>query len=267
MSVWLTIPSSRPPEEANPCLAAWRERGYKIALWCDKPSDVAAKFCDWGVASEYPGYANSCNHLIAHVFANWPDAEFGVIGGDDVWPDPNKSAEEIAQECKAHFYNTIELTYPPSRPAWAYDARGTWPDRCGGNSHDAWGLFGVMQPTGDRFAEGQIDRIAGSAWIGREFALRVNRGNGPLWPEYTHMFVDEELQNVAIKYGVFWQRPDLVQMHRCYARASDAIDSPAIAARHPAHITHDGYTMEHWKKYEALFLERKAEGFPGSELK
>ena len=35
-----------------------------------------------------------------------------------------------------------------------------------------------MQPTGDRFAQGQIDRIAGSAWIGREFARRAYGGNG-----------------------------------------------------------------------------------------
>lgn len=240
MSVWLTIPSARPPEEANPCLKAWVERGYNIALWLDAS---AVRVYDHAIVGPYPGYANAVNGLIADRLKD-SRAEWFVIGGDDTWPDPNKSAEDIARECREHFQRKQHR-------------KRTW----GGAT------FGVMQPTGDRFAEGQIDRICGSAWIGREFAQRVNLGNGPLWPEYTHMFVDEELQNVAIKYGVLWQRPDLVQFHKCYARESDAIDSPAIAARWPSHITHDGYTPEHWEKYKALFERRKAEGFPGSELK
>lgn len=242
MSVWLTIPSARPPASANPVLQKWRDMGYKIALWTDSAGDWMAKICDDGTAHpDYPGYASAVNGLIAHILANDPSAEWFVIGGDDTLPDPNKRADEIARECGGHFREILQNM-----------------DR---------GTFGVMQPTGDRYAGGQIDRICGSAWIGREFAQRVNQGKGPLWPEYTHMFVDNELQEVALKYGVLWQRPDLTQLHMQYCRESSAIDSPPIAARPPEHIQHDGYTPEHWVKYEKLFLERKAAGFPGSELK
>jgi len=123
-----------------------------------------------------------------------------------------------------------------------------------------------MQPTGDRWAEGQwgfqnapIDRVAGSAWIGREFALRAYGGDGPLWPEYRHMFPDEELQCVAEKLGVFWQRRDLTQFHNHWGRNGNAADMPTFLA--------EANSREHWDKYKALFEARKAAGFPGHEVK
>lgn len=241
MSVWLTIPSARPPAEANKALQCWREMGYKIALWVDDLSEIATpkRIADVTTGTaEYPGYAVAVNTLIRDIWTRDPTADWFVIGGDDTYPDPNKGADEIAVELFDHFYRSRGL--PP---------------------------FGVMQPTGDRYAGGQIDRICGSAWIGRAFAQRVNEGNGPLWPEYTHMFVDEELQEVALKHGVLWQRPDLTQLHMQWCRDSAAIDSGAHETRPPDHITHDGYTPQHWAKYEKLFKERKAAGFPGSELK
>lgn len=246
MSVWLTIPSARPPEEANPVLREWKRQGYGIALWRDE-YEPHCEPSDFVIAKEgYPGYSRAINILIRELLHARPDSEWFVIGGDDTLPDPNLSAEEIALQCGAHFAELFT------------NAEGaTYPMTC---------TFGVMQPTGDRFGGGQIDRICGSAWIGREFAQRVNRGNGPLWPEYTHMFPDEELQCVAQKYGVLWQRPDLVQLHKRFDRESDAIDAAPVDRPWPAHVKHDGYTREHWDKYDALFKKRRAEGFPGSEL-
>jgi hypothetical protein len=239
VSVWLTIPSARRPQEANPILQKWRDMGYKIALFLDTREDTV-KDCDFCTVGEYPGYAQAINLLIKKVAIVDEAAEWFVIGGDDTLPDPHKRAEEIAAECQVRFYNALI---------------------------DPWTeTFGVMQPTGDRYAGGQIDRICGSAWIGREFAKRAYKGNGPLWPEYSHMFVDEELQEVAKRYGVLWQRRDLTQKHMHYMRESEAIDSGAIERRQPDHITHDGYTPEHWVKYQRLFLERRMAGFPGSEL-
>jgi hypothetical protein len=242
-SVWLTIPSARTPKEANPLLRKWAAMGYKIAIWRDGWDGQEMHADLWIQGLEYPGYAQAVNRLIKTVMERHADAEWFVIGGDDTLPDPNKKADEIAWECAAHFYYNIH--------AGAEQHRET---------------FGIMQPTGDRYASGQIDRICGSAWIGREFAKRAYKGNGPLWPEYTHMFVDEELQEVAKRYGVLWQRPDLTQKHMHYMRESDAIDSGAIERRQPDHITHDGYTQEHWVKYQRLFLERRMAGFPESEL-
>ena len=126
--------------------------------------------------------------------------------------------------------------------------------------------FGVMQPTGDRWGdhgEGNgavIDRIAGSPWMGREFCRRMYHGSGPLYNGYYHNFADEELQNVAQKLGVFWQRRDLIHEHRHWARPrGDVRDMPEWAAKinDPA--------QSDWDKSKALFAARKAAGFPGHE--
>ena len=178
----------------------------------------------------YPGYAVAVNTLIREAMRIDPNIEWFVTGGDDTEPDPNHSADDIAMQC------------------WSYFG----------------GTYGVMQPTGDRFAQGSIDRIAGSAWIGREFAERSYGGHGPLWCEYEHMFVDEELQEVAIQQGVFWQRPDLVQLHRHFMRETDALDSRAVQRAVPRHLV-KWNTQEHWDCSKAIFQKRKREGFPGSE--
>jgi hypothetical protein len=231
LSVWYVIPSARPPEEAERCLAKWRAQGYKIALWRDEGARVIG--ADWVMHGwQYPGYARAVNVLAKQVLEAHPDCDWIVTGGDDVDPDPNHTADEIARQCSD----------------WRADT------------------FGVMQPTGDRFAGGSIDRIAGSPWMGREWCQRINQGHGPLWPEYTHNFVDEELQNVAIKYGVFWQRPDLIHLHHHFQRESDALDSKAVARAIPAHLKNkEDNPAVHWTPFKALFNERKRAGFPGSE--
>lgn len=229
MSVWLTIPSARPPAEAEKCLALWRGQGYKIALWREgRESWPFPDFC-YQVES-YPGYAKAVNVLMSIVMLHDADAEWFVTGGDDVEPDLNHTADEIAPQLTAHFAGT----------------------------------FGVMQPTGDRFANGSIDRIAGSPWIGREFARRMYGGNGPYWHEYRHMFLDEELQCVAEKHGVFWQRRDLIHLHQHFMRENAHLESMAVKRDIPPHLN-EANSPEHWKKYQAIFKARKAAGFPGSE--
>jgi hypothetical protein len=243
MSVWLTIPSARPPAEAEPILAKWRQQGYRIALWRD--GQEAWSFPDFCYQSEiYPGYAKAVNFLVSVVMERDPSCEWFVTGGDDVEPDMNHSAQEIAAQCSGYFYQST---------------------------------FGVMQPTGDRFDGGCIDRICGSPWMGREWCRRINQGRGPLWPEYTHMFVDEELQNVAIKYGVLWQRPDLIHLHHHFMRASTDLHSRAVAVSEGGKILYGARQLPrpafldeansgaHWSKYKGIFLERKRAGFRGSE--
>lgn len=247
MSVYLTIPSARPPEEAEKVLSLWRRQGYKIALYLDPGKDGTGygPLNLTGVdVTGYPGYAIAVNRLIADVMKLDPDAEWFVAAGDDVEPDLNHTAEGIAAQCADYFAMN----------------KGSGKYR----------TFGVMQPTGDRWGEGHshgkdsayIDRVCGSAWIGREFARRMYRGNGPLFPDYRHMFVDEELQEVAVKMGVLWQRRDLIQYHRHWGRTQDgsAIADPVI----PDHLK-EVNSGEHWRKYKALFEERKRKGFPGHE--
>ncbi len=233
MSVWLCIPSKRPPEEAAPRLELWRERGYKIALCRDEgefdeslPSDLAESVLP------YPGYAIATNNLIRMVLAADPYASWCVIGGDDVEPDLAHSASEIAAQCREHFGGTL----------------------------------GVMQPTGDRWGDendgrgAYIDRICGSAWLGREFSERAYGGRGPLWPEYFHMFVDEELQGVAQTLGILWQRRDLIHIHRHWGRRENP------RGEHIPQFLRRVNGRAHWTEAQDLFRSRQALGFPGHEL-
>ena len=253
MSVWLCIPSKRPPEEANRVLAKWRERGYKIALWSDNTIDGLGKVKDFEMGSDdgdvdYPGYAMAVNTLISVVPCYDPSAEWFVIGGDDVEPDAAHTADEIAEQCGHHF-SMLNATRE-------YDGM------------KRLRTFGVMQPTGDRWGDtptsrrrygedrgAYIDRVCGSAWLGREFCRRINNGRGPLWPEFTHMYVDEALQGVAEKLGILWQRRDLIQLHQHWGRkeGADVKDIPDFLKA--------VNTPGHWKDSKAIFDRLAARGF------
>lgn len=261
MSVWVAMPSARPVEEVNARLEKWRRMGYKVALWRDhiyapdsgafaiNCAEIPSDFhCDLLiVAAKYPGYYAAANGLVDQVFLKDQTCDWVVCAADDMDPDASKPADEIAWECSVNFGTRHDLAAPLTP-----------------------GTFGVMQPTGDRWGEHEpwakaqhptrpayADRICGSPWIGREFARRVNLGKGPWWPEYLHMFGDEELLNVAEKLGVLWQRRDVIHYHDHCRR--DGV------ARTPAFLT-EAYGPAHWTKYQELFARRKMAGFPGSEL-
>jgi hypothetical protein len=228
MSVWFCIPSARPAAEANLALNKWRECGYRIALWRDSSENVP--ICDLLLTGSYPGYALAVNALVKEVLARDLQCLWVVIGGDDTLPDPNHSPEDIATDCALHFSGT----------------------------------FGVMQPTGDRWADGSIDRICGSPWLGREFCERMYGGNGPLFSEYFHMFVDQELWEIATKLGVLWQRRDLTHLHNHFCRVDNAVNWQQGRAKMPEFLR-EANSPEHWRKYKALFEARKATGFPGHQ--
>lgn len=271
MSVWFAIPSKRPPEEAEPVLKLWRERGYKIALALDGGGDGDwARWPDFASIGVYEGYAQSVNMLCRKILIVDEQAEWIVTGGDDVEPDPNHTAETIAAQCSEMFYTLIETMYPPDKPAWSHIPIPS----PGGSGKDApswkrWSTFGVMQPTGDRWGEhdiipgktgAYIDRVCGSPWMGREFCRRMYQGQGPLFSGYFHMFEDEELQCVAQKLGVLWQRRDLTQHHRHWARQS----GHGILNKMPGFLRQVN-SREHWHESKALFDARAAAGFPGHE--
>lgn len=272
MSVWLCIPSARPVAEVNRRMAKWRAQGYKIALLRDAApgwtvgKDIGRMFtgegdedliCDFILFQDkYRGYAIAATALIIAVMAIDPDAKWFVCAGDDTDPDPTKRAEEIARECYEHFLRAAVPNLAHQSAGTPTSALGAFP----------MSTFGVMQPTGDRWGDRQgayIDRVAGSPWIGREFARRMYQGNGPYWPEYTHMGVDEELQAVAIKYGVFHQRPDLTHYHDHWGRPKPG-EVLAQQSNMPAFLERANSPAE-WDRYKAIFKARSAAGFPGSE--
>ena len=238
MSVWLTIPSARPLAAVDGLFHKWRARGYKIALWRDPNTDLPAH-ASHAIMEPYPGYCKAVNQLIREVMELDPEAEWFIAAGDDTEPDAAHYSEEIARQCREHF---------------------------------AGSTFGVMQPTGDRWHEGvggftnaPIDRVAGSAWYGREYCRRMYGGCGPLHEGYEHMYEDEEAQLVAEKMGVYWQRRDLVHFHRHWGRG--ATDGERIELKPgtiPPHLV-KWNTAEHWQKAKALFESRRAAGFPGYE--
>ena len=255
MSVWLCIPSARPASEIAERLGKWRAMGYKIALWRNGPHmNLPTRLSDYTVCTqEYAGWGASINRLIADNSSVDPSADCFVGGGDDLDPDCTKWAHQIAHECVTHAFELHER-------------------QCGGCHVDASVIatFLVMQPTGDRWGDNEpwaraqfpdapayIDRICGSPWIGREFARRMNQGKGPFWPEYQHMFADEELQNVAQRMGVLWQRLDLTHHHDHPLRSAGAHVVPDFAG--------EIYSSEHWQASKLLFDSRKKAGFPGSE--
>jgi hypothetical protein len=239
-SVWYCIPSKRPPEEASLVLEKWKQQGYKIALWLDEhPGDALPPCHRFMAMGTYPGYAAAVNGLIRSLIAVEPDAQWFVTGGDDVQPDMNHSAEEIAAQCNAYFHDLhINRT-----------------------CEHASETFGVMQPTGDKWGDRNgpyIERVCGSPWMGREFCRRMYQGRGPLCEDYFHMFEDEELQHVATKLGVLWQRPDLIHLHNHWGRKNaSAGDMPKFLER--------ANSPEEWRKARELFILRQQTGFPGHE--
>lgn len=239
-------------------MAKWKERGYKICLWRDKEESYkilpGIDLIRWG---DYPGYAIATNELIHKAISCDPSADWFVTGGDDVDSDPTKTADQIAAECRGFFMARAMHRVDFDRQSESGMI----------SQLNRWMTFGVMQPTGDRWGDRQgayIDRVAGSPWIGREFARRAYRGNGPYWPEYTHMGVDEELQAVAAKLGVFWQRPDLTHYHDHWGRAA-----PPATIGHRSNMPaflEPANTQAEWDRYKSIFAARAAAGFPGSEV-
>lgn len=231
MSTWVCVPSKRPLDQLLPWMSMWRERGYKIAIQRD-PEDPLPSGADLMIHAKYRGYAIATNVLIRMVLQKDPTCDWVVAGGDDVQPDPTRLADVIANECNLRFKGT----------------------------------FGVMQPTGDTWGDRMgpyAERVCGSPWIGREFAQRVNQGDGPLWAGYPHMGVDEELQHVAQLLGVLWQRNDLTHYHQHWGRPK-----PGEKMGHQANMPEflkEANSQAHWDAYKELFNARLAGGFPGHE--
>lgn len=229
---WFCIPSARPVAEVAPIVKAWKDQGYGVALLRSFTSpdipdvDVLVK------EPVYPGYAESVNYLARLVLNTYPEVDWIVAGGDDTFPDPNKTGDEIAEELYGEFV-------------------GRW-SAIGGR--DA-ATFGVMQPTGDPWSDNQgriIERIAGSPWMGREWCRRANAGKGPMWPEFRHMYGDEFLQLYAQHLGVFLQRPDLLHHHAHAQRGG--VGKPA------GHMK-EWNSQAHWVESKAIFERLKAGNF------
>jgi len=182
LSIWVAWPTVN-IQRSRLMTEVWHERGYKVAVLINPPHEhtdlpEADRVI---VQEEWEGFATAGNLLCHEV-----PADIVVIVGDDIFPDPDRTAQEIGQEFLERF-----------------------PD-----------LFGVMQPIGDVY--GWTHRCCVSPWVGRKFIEDTYNGEGPYWPEYFHYFNDYELQLVAEKLGAFQQREDIVQFHDHWERKEGA---------------------------------------------
>jgi len=184
--VWLVLPSAN---EANCArsLPRWRAQGYRIAVLQDRvrfevEADVVLH------RDEYRGWAWGVNTLCREAVPE--SCRVVVAAGDDMLPDPDRSAQQLGAE----YLNRFE---------------------------DG---FGVMQPTGDRFLHSQT--YCGSPWFGRGWIERAFAGRGPIPTGYTHNWADMELHWVARGLGRLWLRPDVTQHHEHFSR-SDEKEAPA----------------------------------------
>ncbi len=266
---WLTIPSARPEAEARACIAAWRAMGYGTAVLRNGRHAFPVG-ADHEIMSEYPGYAQSCNRLIREVFAMDSEAQFCVAGGDDTFPDKHKDARQIVFECGRYFGELRNEFRDEPTSCFTMDLETGESSTTNQVGRFPWSTFGVMQPTGHRWGENPnhhdpkmrsayIDRVAGSAFIGREFARRAYGGNGPFYPEYTHQFLDEELREVAVRLGVYWERRDLAHDHRHWGVPKQG-QHMAMNSDMPDFLR-EANSPAHWTKFRTLFERRKAAGF------
>ena len=239
MSVWFCIPSCRPASEATACFDRWRGMGYKIALLRQGEPVEADLLIPTG---EYLGWARSTNILAAEVLRRDPTCLFIVGGGDDTFPAVEQHATVIQRMCWVNFSGTY-CVMQPTGDRW-------------GDSESARATFGANRGAA-------IERFAGSPWMGREWCEKSYLGRGPMFDGYFHCCADNELQEVAIQQGVFWQRRDLTHFHNHPARA----DWPSFASQQKYHEGHLKrlYSSEVWGADDALYQDRKRRGFPGSE--
>ena len=223
-------PTARPPAEAARFALQWLKAGYIGLFWRDQADEFSEIVlregegrCAVFISPVYPGFGPSINAMSKEAFNRFTSLQFLIAAGDDTDPcaqDPNV----IAKECIEHF----------------------------------GGTYGIMQPTGDRWAQGSIDRIAGSPWIGKEWCERAHKGAGPFHPEALHMFSDQILKEAAERFGVYWMRRDLTQKHNHFSRVGDHVDYSPV--RVPPHLKWCN-NPAHWQAMQALYERVKRGGY------
>lgn len=210
--VWFAIPSAS-VERCRERLPAWRELGYHVAILQNQErGEIPADIVEW--SDTYPGWGESINILCARIVPK--SASIVVSGGDDMLPEPTKTAQELAGEYFERF-----------------------PDG-----------FGVMQPAGDGFMWGA--NYCGSPWFARPFFESMNRGRGPMHGGYRHNWADYELFWVSRCMGCLWMRDDVLQYHAHFTRDGVEEETPTWWTRNVADADRKDCELFLARKYRAF---------------
>lgn len=176
--VWFAIPSAS-PDKCRKVLPIWKNMGYKTAVLQNfARGDIPADISVW--SDTYPGWPASVNYLCRQIVPG--HCPIVVSGGDDMLPDPDRTAGQLADEFLARFPDT----------------------------------FGVMQPHGDEFLAST--RYCGSPFLGRAWFESMYAGRGGMHGRYHHNWADNELFWVAKGLGALWSRPDVTHHHDHFTR-------------------------------------------------
>jgi hypothetical protein len=208
--VWVVWPTVH-LEQSREMIDAWQALGYKVALLVNPPLSNM-DFIKAEIVITQDEWLGF--PAAANILCRTVPGNIVVVVGDDILPDPNSTAQQIGEQFLNRFPDT----------------------------------FGVMQPTGDEF--GSYKDCAVSPWIGRKFIEEAYGGSGPYWEKYFHYFCDQELQEYAMKLGVFEQVSYLIQYHKHWQREE----------RHerPGHLLK---AKKKWHDDKRIFEERKLKGF------
>lgn len=160
---------------ANKTAGKWKERGYDTAVLVEGNYTLQRNINHYIAGHEWKGFPHAANELCCQFHLLY---DIIVVGGDDLFPDTNFTAQEIGNQFLSYFNGTL----------------------------------GLMHPTGDRY--GCVDIASVCPWIGANY---IKLG-GPYFEGYYHYYCDAELQDVATQRGLFWQRPDLSQYHDHWGR-------------------------------------------------
>lgn len=119
--------------------------------------------------------------------------------------------------------------------------------------------LGVYQGCGDEQGKDETGtpaaaRICGSPTFGIEWSNRAYQGVGAFCDVYHSYYGDESLFNVAGRLGLLWLEPSVNIFHKHWSWGHMPIQ--------PYHQRN----QLRWEQDRQIFLIRKANGFPGSEL-
>lgn len=220
--------------------------------------------CDFNMVSVWVAFPSACTEAANAVLSLWhlrgyqsmvlidngdsaPNADV-VIVSSDPFSFP-KAANRLCRECVERGADIVVLAGHDINPEPFFTMLSIgdeFASRC--PTFD-----GVMQPNGDAYGALGDDvqyQACVSPWIGKGFIERM--GGAPYFEGYTHYWSDAELLYASHAMGVFWMNPQIVQYHAHPTRGHpDHLPPHKRAALHAAH-----------NEDRALFLKRKAEGFP-----